>query len=235
MFLSRRPTGPWLLAGALCTAGQAPLVAQLISPEVVPEGMSTGAEGLAAVGDRDLPFADFGPLIRPQAGPNSDGVVWGLTPEGDTMRACADDSTFALLDFWVGSWNVYVGSQLAGTDHVEKVLDGCAITESWTAANGGTGHSLFYVHPADRRWRQVWVTARALAPGGVKEKTQLDPLPGGAIRFQGEIRDTTGRAWLDRTTLMPNPDGTVHQVIEMSTDGGTTWRATFDAVYRRES
>lgn len=42
--------------------------------------------GLAAAGARDLFFADFGPLVRPQDGPNSDGVIWRITPEGDTTR-----------------------------------------------------------------------------------------------------------------------------------------------------
>lgn len=42
--------------------------------------------GLAAYGPRDILMADFGPLVRPQAGPNTDGVVWRITPEGDTTR-----------------------------------------------------------------------------------------------------------------------------------------------------
>lgn len=42
--------------------------------------------GLAPIGERDILMADFGPLVRPQAGPNRDGVVWRITPEGDTSR-----------------------------------------------------------------------------------------------------------------------------------------------------
>lgn len=42
--------------------------------------------GMAPIGARDLLKADFGPLVYPQAGPNSDGVVWRVTPEGDTSR-----------------------------------------------------------------------------------------------------------------------------------------------------
>lgn len=42
--------------------------------------------GLAAIGSRDILMADFGPLVAPQAGPNRDGVVWRITPEGDTTR-----------------------------------------------------------------------------------------------------------------------------------------------------
>jgi sugar lactone lactonase YvrE len=42
--------------------------------------------GMAPIGDRDLLKADFGPLVYPEAGPNDDGIVWRITPEGDTLR-----------------------------------------------------------------------------------------------------------------------------------------------------
>ncbi|MEW6322480.1 MAG: SMP-30/gluconolactonase/LRE family protein [Acidobacteriota bacterium] len=42
--------------------------------------------GLAPDGARDIVMADFGPLVRPQAGPNRDGVIWRVTPEGATTR-----------------------------------------------------------------------------------------------------------------------------------------------------
>ncbi len=146
--------------------------------------------------------------------------------------ACADDSLFATLDFWVGEWTVWVGTTQVGTNHIAKILHGCAITEEWHSATGGEGRSLFYVPPNARYWQQVWVTGSALGSGGTKEKRQLtEALPDGAIRFQGLIRHGE-REWLDRTTLTPTPDGTVRQLIEISVDGGATWRPTFDAVYR---
>jgi sugar lactone lactonase YvrE len=42
--------------------------------------------GMAAVGARDLLKADFGPLVHPQHGPNTDGVVWRVAPDGDATR-----------------------------------------------------------------------------------------------------------------------------------------------------
>ncbi|MDX1379570.1 MAG: hypothetical protein R3233_00545, partial [Xanthomonadales bacterium] len=94
---------------------------------------------------------------------------------------------------------------------------------------GGTGKSLFYVF--DGRWRQVWVTARARVPGGVKEKRQVERFEDGGIRFQGTITHADGSAYLDRTTLRPLDDGRVHQLIEVSEDGGQNWRKSFDAYY----
>ena len=38
--------------------------------------------GVAAIGERDLLVADFGPTNRFNHGPNDDGIVWRITPEG---------------------------------------------------------------------------------------------------------------------------------------------------------
>lgn len=168
-----------------------------------------------------------GRLLRfPVAAPRSPGGEAGPSP-------CGSEAVFAALDFWVGDWEVFVGPQKVGDDRVAKTLNGCAITESWTASNGGQGFSLFFVDPAGLRWKQVWVTGSALAPGGVKEKRLVESVPGGGLRFQGTVRSTSGQEWLDRTTLAPLRDGTVSQRIEISKDDGATWEATFDAVYRR--
>lgn len=145
---------------------------------------------------------------------------------------CAEVEGFHRLDFWLGTWDVYVGDQRVGTNRIEAVLDGCAVTERWTSSSGGEGRSLFYFVPATDTWKQVWVTGSATAPGGVKEKTLVAEHDDGGVVFQGEIPLSGGRSYLDRTTLTPSPDGTVRQLIEISTDGAT-WRTTFDATYRR--
>jgi hypothetical protein len=148
---------------------------------------------------------------------------------------CAGDSTYAALDFWIGNWRVYVGDTLVGTNRISKVLKGCAVTEEWQDATGSRGQSLFYVEPALHQWKQVWVTEAAERLGGLKEKHLIARLPGGAVRFQGELRAADGRTILDRTTLSPLAAGEVRQLIEISRDGGSTWQATFDARYRRSS
>lgn len=141
------------------------------------------------------------------------------------------------LDFWIGEWNVYISDDtgkevLAGSNRIEKILDGCAITELWRSSRGGEGRSLFYFHPADERWKQVWVTARALAVGGLKEKAEVLAYEGPGIRFQGRVSLPDGSEVLDRTTLTPLEGGNVRQHIEYSSDGGTNWQTAFDAVYR---
>lgn len=149
----------------------------------------------------------------------------------DRPPGCTEVDGFSKLDFWVGEWEVFVGDQQVGTNRIEKILDGCAILEHWRDARGSEGRSIFYYLPADDVWKQVWVTPFATVPGGVKEKTLVETLDDGSLRFQGTIRTSDGGSYLDCTTLVPNDDGTVRQLIEV--DRGEGWRAGFDATYRR--
>ncbi|HEY4307621.1 MAG TPA: hypothetical protein VGM82_24315 [Gemmatimonadaceae bacterium] len=147
--------------------------------------------------------------------------------------SCASDPAFHVLDFWVGSWTVVdsTGANV-GTNRIEKILDGCAVTELWHEPNGDEGRSLFYYVPAQRQWKQVWITPAARAPGGLKEKFLLHA-DAKSVRFQGEIIGQRGAIILDRTTLSRVADGRVRQQIEISRDGGTSWEMTFDATYIR--
>ncbi|HUF34585.1 MAG TPA: hypothetical protein VMN37_01485, partial [Gemmatimonadales bacterium] len=145
--------------------------------------------------------------------------------------APCDGAPYRRLDFWVGEWTVTAGGRSAGTNRIVKILGGCAIEEHWLAADGRPGRSLFYYVPGADEWRQVWVTTNPAAPGGVKEKREI--ARGSETVFQGEVTLADGRRYLDRTVLAAQPDGTVRQRIEISTDGGASWRVTFDGVYTR--
>lgn len=128
-----------------------------------------------------------------------------------------------------------VGAEYAGTDIVSSELDGCAVAEKWTDADGSRGQSLFFYDAFAGKWQQIWITDRATRVGGLKYKTLVATFPDGSVRFQGLLPTLPGKALiLDRTTLSPLHDGRVHQVIEISKDGGTTWLSEFDAIYRRE-
>jgi len=134
------------------------------------------------------------------------------------------------LDFWLGEWEVFADGKLDGTNRIEKILNGAALIENWHDADGHEGKSWFYFYRPENRWKQVWVTDL----GGVKEKALADLLPGGAVRFRGEIPLRAGGKILDQTTLTPLADGTVRQVIEQSADNGRTWKVVYDAIYRRK-
>jgi hypothetical protein len=154
----------------------------------------------------------------------------GVLAQQAPMKECVDAPVYGLLDFWVGEWEVYSGDQMAGENRIDKVLNGCAVLEHWTAAGGGQGMSLFYVD-TDGVWQQVWVTEWSANPGGMKEKTLVEEMPDKGVRFQGEIKHPKIGVYLDRTTLTPLENGDVRQLIEISRDAGESWQTTFDAIY----
>jgi tetratricopeptide (TPR) repeat protein len=133
------------------------------------------------------------------------------------------------LDFWVGDWIVVTGEgeREVGRNSIVKILNGCAVIENWVGGTGSEGKSLFYYHEGEKIWKQVWITDFQ----SLKEKRMIAELAGGAVRFQGELPQGDGSRVLDRTTLIPLPEGRVRQVIEQSRDGGETWQVGFDAIY----
>src|SRR3954454_13466265 len=83
---------------------------------------------------------------------------------------CRSTEVSRNLDFWVGDWDVYFGSQLAGRDTVERVLDGCGVVERWDGGAGDQGMSLFTYDARKDLWTQNWITTNTGLPGGIKVK-----------------------------------------------------------------
>jgi hypothetical protein len=154
-----------------------------------------------------------------------------VAQQAATIKPCDEVEGFNRLDFWLGEWRVEYDGDVVGSNRIVKVQNGCAIEEHWTDAQGGTGQSLFYYLPAVDEWHQVWVTPAATATGGVKEKELIEYLDDGGVRFQGTMTLPDGKTYLDRTTLIPLPDGTVSQHIQHSTDDGVTWNEGWRAIY----
>ena len=135
------------------------------------------------------------------------------------------------LDFWLGDWDVYVGQELAGRDMVERILDGCGVTELLKGSGDphDEGFSLFAYDARKDLWTQTWVTGDSGQPGGIKVKVLRAHSPA-STTFQGEIEGKSGAVYYDRTILTALPAGRVHQEIQVSRDG-VAWRTGFDAIY----
>ena len=85
--------------------------------------------GQAGVGERDILAADFGPTNIFRDGPNDDGVVWRITPEGTKTVAATGiaDPNFILV-LPDRSWLVSDD----GVDKIYRIRDGK--TEVWSSA-----------------------------------------------------------------------------------------------------
>ena len=73
--------------------------------------------GLAPIGERDILMADFGPTSRFDRGPNVDGIVWRITPEGEKTR---------VLDGGIGDpnalWVNPDGTFLVSDDATDEII-----------------------------------------------------------------------------------------------------------------
>jgi hypothetical protein len=136
-------------------------------------------------------------------------------------------SDFRQFDFWIGEWDVVTASgEVAGRNTIARDLDGCVLREHWHGASGVTGTSLNVYTPATARWHQTWIDSTGTflqLQGG---------LVNGAMRLEGEGLSPAGRS-RDRITWTPQPDDTVRQRWESSTDDGRTWPVVFDGIHRR--
>lgn len=136
------------------------------------------------------------------------------------------------FDFWIGDWNVTSNEQPAGTNSIQSIHNGCALQENWQGAGPGgiSGTSFNIYDKATGQWHQTWVDSSGtllLLNGAFVD---------GAMVMSGTrpARDGTGTA-LHRISWTPNPDGTVRQLWEASSDGGSNWAVLFDGLYTRQN
>lgn len=141
--------------------------------------------------------------------------------------SCSTDSIRNQFDFWVGKWDVFVRGKKAAESHIERTLDGCMILENYRNLNSGyTGKSMNFYDAKQKQWIQIWADSE-----------------GNASRYSGKLKDDNmyfsginnrrdGSQTDVRMEFIPKPDGTVRQIYEQSTDGGTTWETLFDGIYR---
>jgi len=128
------------------------------------------------------------------------------------------------FDFWVGDWRVTTpDGKHAGDNHIEKVLDGCALHESWQGASGGRGFSYSAWDATRKVWHQTWV-----------DKDGLVLLLDGGLRDGRMVLSNADGDTQQRISWEPRKDGSVRQLWESSADGGATWKVEFDGLYRRK-
>jgi hypothetical protein len=157
------------------------------------------------------------------------GLLIGVSPVLVAQQAdpCPDERSHQ-FDFWLGEWEVYAQDNLAGTNSIQPILDGCVLQESWRAVRGSAGSSFNFFNPQLEKWQQFWVWRNGTTlelQGAYSE---------GKMILAGESLDREGKRVHHRITWYDNPGNTVRQHWETSEDGGATWQSTFDGLYRRK-
>jgi hypothetical protein len=167
----------------------------------------------------------------PQSPSDTPSVATSLYDAGGAQHRVAggpcSSPAYRQFDFWVGKWEITdPDGNAAGTNIIQKGLDGCAVLESYEAS-GFVGRSLNSYDAATRQWHQHWVDHQSAVLdlyGGIQN---------GAMVMQG-IRPTPAGDILDRITWTPLQPGEVRQFWQTSTDGGQTFPGVvFDGFYHR--
>lgn len=143
-------------------------------------------------------------------------------------QSCSSEEKSHQFDFWIGEWEVTANDQVAGTNSIQPILDGCVLQEKWSGASGSAGSSLNFYNPQEDRWEQFWVWRNGTTihtKGGYSDGTMI---------LQGESQNRDGETVLNKISWYDNEDGTVRQHWEISKDDGDSWSTVFDGMYRRK-
>jgi tetratricopeptide (TPR) repeat protein len=144
----------------------------------------------------------------------------------DTRFPCRKGADHRAFDFWIGTWDVFIGGTKVGTNRITPMADGCALLEDWNSPQQ-VGSSINYYDPQAKLWRQIFVYDN----GGVNDWT--GGMTGGKMVFTTTAPATGGTTTLSRMTFTPLGADSVTQVIETSADGGRTWITPWNSVYVR--
>ena len=136
------------------------------------------------------------------------------------------------FDFWIGDWTVTSDGQLAGTNSIQSIQDGCALQENWRGAGAGgiSGTSFNIYDRGNDSWHQTWIdsTGSLLLLDGA--------LLDGKMVLSGTRPSRDGSTLVShRITWTANEDGSVQQHWESSQDGGRAWSTLFNGLYIKDS
>jgi hypothetical protein len=193
-----------------------------------PAGATTALQNVFAAGFTSVGVLTNDPLINSLEGRKDyDELVQTMSVQA---YPCAHQQGFQDFDFWIGEWEVHLANgTLAGSNIIEPVERGCALTEHWTSANGGTGMSINYLDKASNEWVQVWNAeggSQIVIRGGLTDDGMA---MAGYINYVGN-----GTTAPFRGLWTPLPDGRVRQYFEQSNDGSNTWVPWFEGFYTRK-
>lgn len=142
-----------------------------------------------------------------------------------------------VFDFWVGEWELSwpaeqmggpPGDRGAGTNRIERVLDGCVIEENFAIDDGSfRGHSVSVFDTAAGIWRQTWVDSSA---GYITLTGQFED---GQMVLSTEPRERDGRVVINRMVFRDITPVSLKWDWQGSRDGGETWNDLWNIDYSR--
>ncbi len=140
------------------------------------------------------------------------------------------------LDFWVGEWHASWpaspdGPAGTGTNRIEKVLDGCVVSENFAAEGAAplVGKSWSTFDSRTKEWRQTWVDNQA----GYFDFLGDVSSPDEKI-FAMHATGKDGRSVALRMVFKNIAADTFDWSWERSNDGGKSWMVQWPIHYSRK-
>ena len=207
-----------------------------------PFGMYNVAAGYSQLNKKDLAFEWLEKALK-------SGAAYGSNISSDNdFKNIKDDSRFEKMleivdktinpcmysakarqfDFWIGDWDVLVNGRKVGENLVEREVNGCILVENWKNTGGGTGKSINVYNAVAKKWKQFYVGSQGAVlefEGEYKDKV---------LHMKGETVDLKGAKTMHILEFHNLEDKTVRQLWKQSTDGGETWNAVWDSIYKRK-
>lgn len=150
-------------------------------------------------------------------------------PSSGLRNSACSSAAHRQFDFWLGDWEVSTPQGApAGTNRVDRILDGCAVQEHWEATDGSKGTSLSSYDAVGRKWRQTYVddTGQVLVLEG--------DFRDGKMVLQGEKAMGRQKGALQRISWQVVPGDKVRQRWDISQDDGKTWSVLFEGLYAKK-
>jgi tetratricopeptide (TPR) repeat protein len=150
----------------------------------------------------------------------------------ENATPCLYDDRYKKLDFFVGTWDVYIGENYTdkvAVDTVSKFYGGCSVDEKfkWIGSDY-IGESISFFDNTSQRFRMCW----AGKSGDVRNFEEISSAQDSIVFF---AVTTYGKNLIHRKLAITyNPaDETLHEHIENSYDLGKTWQPDFDALFKK--
>jgi hypothetical protein len=154
--------------------------------------------------------------------------------QNNNVSPCAAPQA-SQFNFWVGDWNLTWSDSLHGTNHVEKIMDGCTVQENFNDPNTSfIGKSWSVYNQNYKIWQQTWVDNQGgyidLTGGMIGDSMVLVTIEKNVpqnISPTGKIISRMVYANITKQSFDWN--------WESSSDSGKTWKINWHIIYKRKN
>ncbi|HJW17648.1 MAG TPA: hypothetical protein VJ499_11035 [Flavisolibacter sp.] len=151
-----------------------------------------------------------------------------LHAQNSTTVPCAAPGA-SQFDFWIGSWTATWSDTLHGTNTIEKKFGNCTVHENFFDPNNNYhGESWSVYNPSAKQWNQTWIDNKGgyIALTGAMEDGKM-------ILKTGEKQTPKGKQQMRMVYYNIQADS-FDWSWEGSTDGGLTWKPSWQIHYTRK-